>query len=158
MTGTWALARAALKAQLNGVTISSPHAETLTALEYAPGGRQDVLTFPYCFPAPNGHTETRETGGERVGRKDVVVRVMLSPRGGVEGGEGMETLHKRYDAWCVALGDALDDAVTMDGTADIYALEQEYGPLWPFDDIDAGWGFDLSLGQMQWSGAKTFTG
>lgn len=157
MTGSWALARAALKAQLDGVTITAPNTETLTAYEYAPGGRQDAQTFPYCFPLPNGHTVTRESGGDRVGRKDVIVRVMLAPKGGVEGGEGMETLHARYDAWCLALTTALDDAITIDGTVDIFGLDQQFGPLGLFDDIDAGWGFEMTLGTMQWSGAATFT-
>ena len=157
MTGTYALARAALKAQLNGVTISSPNSETLTAYEYAPGGRQDAQTFPYCFPLPNGHTVQRDSGGDLVGRKDVIVRVMLAPRGGVEGGEGMETLHTRYDAWCLALTTALNDAVAMDGTVDIFGIEQQFGPLGLFDDIDAGWGFEMTLGTMQWSEAATFS-
>ena len=157
MTGSWALARAALKAQLDGVTITAPNTETLTAYEYAPGGRQDAQTFPYCFPLPNGHTVTRESGGDRVGRKDVIVRVMLAPKGGVEGGEGMETLHARYDAWCLALTTALDDAITIDGTVDIFGLDQQFGPLGLFDDIDAGWGFEMTLGTMQWSGAATFS-
>lgn len=158
MTGTWPLARAALQAQLNAITITSPNAETMVALEYAPGGRQDAVTFPYCFPEPNGHTVTRESGGDRVGVKDVIIRVMLAPRGGVEGGEGMEMLHKRYDAWCVSLTDALDDAVAMDATVDIYGLDQQFGPLGAFDDIDAGWGFDMTIGMMQWSESKTFSG
>ena len=157
MTGTWALARAALKAQLNGVTISSPNSETLTAYEYAPGGRQDAQTFPYCFPLPNGHTVQRDSGGDLVGRKDVIVRVMLSARGSVEGGEGMETLHTRYDAWCLALTTALDDAIAMDGTVDIFGIDQQFGPLGLFDDIDAGWGMEMTLGTMQWSGAATFS-
>lgn len=144
--------------QLDAITITSPQAETMKALEYAPGGRQDAQTFPYCFPEPNGHIVQRESGGDRVGIKDVVMRVMLAPRGGVEGGEGMETLHKRYDAWCVSLADALDDAVAIDATVDIYGLDQQFGPLGLFDDIDAGWGFNMTLGTMQWSEAKTFSG
>jgi hypothetical protein len=158
MTGTWPLARAALAAQLDGITVSSPNAETLRALEFAPGGRQDVGLYPYCYPEPNGHTVTRETGGDRIGVKNVVMRVMLAPTGSVAGGEGMETLHKRYDAWCVSLTDALDDAVAMDATVDIYGLDQQFGPLGLFDDIDAGWGFDMTLGTMQWSESKTFSG
>lgn len=158
MTGTWPLARAALKAQLDGTEIQAPAVERLLALEYAPGGRQDATTFPYCFPEPNGHTITRETGGDRVGVKDIIIRVMLAPRGAPQGVGAVEGLHERYDAWCVALADALDDAVALDATADIYALTQEFGPLGQFDDIDAGWGFEMTLGTMQWSEAKTFSG
>jgi len=157
MTGTWPTARAAIKAQLHGLTISSPNSETLTALEYPPGGRQDAGLFPYAYVVPTGETVTRESGGERVTVKDIRVRVMLAAAGGTEGGPGMEDLAKRYDAWKESLKDALDDSVALGGNADIYATEQVFDGLGPFDDIDRGWGFEMTLGTMQLSESKTFS-
>lgn len=156
MSGTWPTFRAALKAQLDGSTVTAPNAETLKAFEYPPG-RQTNAVFPYAFVIPTGETVTRESGGDRVTTKDVRVRVLLAPAGSAEGGSGMEDLAKRYDSWKESLKNALDDAVGMDGTADIYALEQTFGDLAFFDDMDTGWGFEMGLGTMQLSETKTFS-
>ena len=78
--------------------------------------------------------------------------VMLAPRGQ---SSDMESLHKRYDAWKEALKDALDDAVAADGNADVF-LTQEFGDLAFFEDVDVGWGFDMTFGELQLSETKTF--
>ncbi len=157
MAGSWAAFRAALKAQLNGVTIdlgASYDAETMTALEYAAAGRQDAGNWPYCFILPRGRRVSREAGGDRVSTVEAAVRVMLAPRGS---SENIEYLQQRYDAWCDALADALDDAVAMDGSADIAAHEQLMGPLELYDDLDDGWGFEMTLPAVKYSEAKTFS-
>ncbi|CAB4166851.1 hypothetical protein UFOVP1383_32 [uncultured Caudovirales phage] len=154
MAGTWPTARAALKAQLDGVTasVAGHEAETLDALEYAPGGRQDAQEWPYGFFLPVGEVVTREPGNQRITTKSPVFRVMLAPRGQ---SSDMESLHKRYDAWKEALKDALDDAVAADGNADVF-LTQEFGDLAFFEDVDVGWGFDMTFGELQLSETKTF--
>lgn len=156
MSGTWPTYRAALKARLNGLTITSPNSETLTAFEY-PVGRQLVAAWPYAFVVPTGESITRESGGDRVMTKDVRVRIMIATAGSAEGGSGMEDLTKRYDAWKESLKDALDAGVGMDGTADIYALVQEFGDLAAFDDMDTGWGFEMTLEGAQLSESKMFS-
>lgn len=150
MSGTWATARAAVQAQCNGVTVSSPYSETLTAYEYAPGGRQDLVAWPYAFPLPTGRRVRHEPGEQRYTTADLVVRVMLAPVGAID----MEELHKRYDAWCVALADAFDDALAFDNTVDQW-LEQVFGPLVLFEDIDRGWGFDMTFEGVELSETKT---
>lgn len=157
MAGTWATFRAALKAQLNGVTIdlgADYDAETLKAYEYAAPGRQDAVNWPYCVIMPNGRSVTRESGGDRVTTVPVTVLVMLAPSGAVDSPELLQT---RYDAWCDALADALDDAISMDGTSDIAAHIQTFGDLQPIKSIDEGWGFEMILPSVQISEAKSFS-
>lgn len=150
MSGTWATARAAVKAQCHGVAVSSPFVETLTAYEYAPGGRQDLVTWPYAFPLPTGRSVRHEPGEQRYITTDLAVRVMVAP----VGTEDMETLHQRYDSWCDALADAFDDAIAFDNTVDQW-LTQDFGPLLLFEDIDRGWGFDMTFGGVELSETKT---
>ena len=157
MSGTWPTFRAALKAQLNGVTVdlgASYDAETMMALEYAAPGRQDASNWPYCVVLPEGRHLTRESGGDRVTTVPVTVLVMLAPFGA---SDNQEYLQQRYDAWCDALSDALDDAISMDGTSDIAAHVQDFGRLEQIMSVDEGWGFELILPEVQISEAKTFS-
>ncbi len=156
MSGTWPTARAAIVAHLNGVTAdagASYATETLSAYEWAPGGRQPADKFPYCFITPAEITVSRGPGSYREIAIDVRVRFMLAPRGQ---SDDMNMLQQRYDAWVVALMDAWDDAATIDGTADI-SVEQSFGGLALFEDIDNGWGFDMTLGNVRISEVKTFS-
>lgn len=157
MSGTWPTARAAIKAQLNGVTWdlgASYDTATLTAFEYAVPGRQDAVNWPYAFVMPAEQRVRREPGGQRLTDIDAVVRVMLAPKGQ---SESMEYLQTQYDAAVEALKDALDDGVALDGTADIF-LEQVFGGLVMYvpGDLDEGWGFEMTLAGIQISETKTF--
>lgn len=155
MSGTWAAARAALAAQLNGVTFdlgADYAAETLKAYENAAAGRQDAVNWPYAFIMPGEQRVTREPGGQRLSEIDAVVRVMLAPLGQ---SDSMEVIQQRYDGWVEALKDALDDAVALDGTSDIF-LAQVFSGLAKYDDLDAGWGFEMTIEGIQISETKTF--
>jgi len=154
MAGTWPTARAAIKAQLHGVTWTPAGFATseLTAFEYAVPGRQDAVNWPYAFIMPTEQRVRREPGGQRMTDIDAVVRVMLAPAGQ---SDNIESLQTQYDAAVEALKDALDDGVALDGTADIF-LEQVFAGLVLFDDIDKGWGFEMTLEGIQISETKTF--
>lgn len=156
MSGTWPLARAAIAAQLNGVTADAGSdyvTETLAAYEWAPGGRQPADLFPYAFILPTTFLVGRGMGKDRKISADVEVRVMLGP---MAASESMEVLQKRYDAWVVSLMDAWDDAATLDGTADI-SVEQAFGGLAQFSDIERGWGFDMTLLNVVITEEKAFS-
>lgn len=151
---SWPTARAAIASELTGLTtaVSGLRPETLTAYEYAPAGRQDVSVWPYAFVLPTAQSVSRGANGLRISERDVQVRVMLAPVGE---SQDMESLHKQYDAWVESLKDALDGAVTFGGAA-IFGM-QEFGALALFEDIDHGWGFQLTLGTVRIHEAKTFT-
>lgn len=156
MSGTWATARAAIVAQLNGVTAdagASYATETLSAYEWAPGGRQPADKFPYCFITPAEQQVNRYPGQMRETVIDVRVRFMLAPRGQ---SDDMNMLQQRYDAWVEALKDAWDDTAALDGSADI-SVEQSFSGLALLEDIDNGWGFDMTLGNVRISEVKTFS-
>ncbi|MGE0229979.1 MAG: hypothetical protein AB7I38_17040 [Dehalococcoidia bacterium] len=138
---SWATMRAAVKDRLDGLTISTPVAQTLKAYEYAPGGRQDLTVWPYAFPLPLGRNVHRDNGEQRVTTVPFTWRVMLAPRAQAV---DMQRVHQLYDAWCDALVAAFDDAVALDETVD-YVDSQEFQPLQLFLDLDVGWGFDMVL-------------
>jgi hypothetical protein len=152
---TWPAARAAIAAHLDARTLTVPghSAETLDALEFPPGGRQDSGQWPYCFIVPTGQTVNRASALRRIER-DVVVRVMLVPTGQ---GYEMESLAKRYEAWKNELTDRMDSAITINGTATVFG-SQSFGDLVLFEDIDAGWGFDMTLGSLQITAAASYSG
>lgn len=153
MSGTWPLARAAVKAKIDGaqVTVSGHAQETLDALEYAPGGRQDVNEWPYAFLLPAGRNYRHEPGMQRLIGGSIAVRVMLAPKGNFG---SMESLHQRYDAWVDKLADLFDDALQLDGTCDSWE-EQEFGGLAFFDAAEVGWGFDMTFTGLVISETKT---
>lgn len=156
MSGTWPTARAAIKAQLDGLTFTLGadfEAETLTAFEFAVPGRQDAGNWPYCFVMPSPPVVERGPGRVRYETRDVRVRVMLAPQGQ---SDDLETLQRRYDGWIDVLVAAFDDAVKLDGNADVF-LSQEFTDLALYDDVDKGWGFEMSLGQMRTSAVVTFS-
>lgn len=156
MSGTWATARAAIKNQINGVTFdlgAGFATETLTAYEFAPPGRQSPGTYPYAFLMPAEQRVTREPGMQRITTVDAVVRVMLATP--ANGNSNAEVLQRRYDACVEALKNAFDDAVALDGNADIF-LDQSFSGLEPYDDIDLGWGFEMTLGTVAISETKAF--
>lgn len=154
MSGTWPTARAAIKNQCNGVTwdLGASHdTATLTAYEYAAAGRQDAVNWPYAFIMPTEQRVRREPGGQRITDIDAVVRVMIAPKG--QSGS-MEYLQTQYDAAVESLKDALDDGVALDGNADIFD-EQSFGGLSLYDDLDEGWGFEMTIDGIQISETKT---
>lgn len=155
MSGTWAAARAAIAERLDGLTVTVPglHQETLRALEHAPAGRQDVKNFPYAFVLPRGRSVTREPGGQRITTVQAAVRVILAPRAQTL---DMRRLQQRYDAWCDRLAAAFDGAVALGGAVDIFE-SQEFEGLAFFDDVDTGWGFDLVLGELEFSETVEFS-
>ena len=142
MAGTWPTFRAALAAKLEGVSwqVEDQAAETLSGFEYTPPGRQEVSLLPYAYLLPFTPEITRVAGGQRLIAGEVTVRVML---GGPD--DDLEAVHQRYDGAWLAIADALDDFVAGDLTAD-YSHDQTFGPLVRFEDIDHGWGFELSIG------------
>lgn len=137
-------------AAVNGTPSGVP-GETLQAYEWAPG-RQAIGRFPYAFPVPVEVAANRYPGQMRELLIDVGVRVMLS---GI-GEDDMERLHQRYDAWWTALLDAWDDAATLDGAADI-SVQQGFSGLLQYEDIERGWGFDMTLGAVRITEVKTFS-
>lgn len=156
MSGTWPTARAAIKAQLNGVSwdLGADYgAATLTAFEYAVPGRQDAANWPYAFIMPKGPTVERGPGRVRYQTRPVVVRVMLAPLGQ---SDSMEYLQTQYDAAVEALMDAFDDAVALDGTADRLG-RQEFTDLTMYTGLDEGWGFEINFGDLRISETKTFS-
>lgn len=155
MSGTWPTARAAIKTHLDGVSwdAGAPFdSEILRAYEFATAGRQDAGGWPYAFLLPFEQRVRREPGSQRITSGDPVVRVMLSPRGQ---SDSMEALQTRFDAAVEALKDAFDDAVALDGNADIF-LEQVFTGLTLYEDLDEGWGFEMTLEGMELSETKTF--
>lgn len=156
MSGAWSTTRAALQAQLNGLTVqvSGLEQETLAAYEYAVPGRQGAATFPYAYIVPVRPRLERHPGSENEYVMDEVrVRVMLAP---AAQSLDMETMHKRYDAWWPVLSSALDDAVTADGGLDVFGA-QEFEGIARFDDIDQGWGFEMVLRDAVFSAVATHT-
>lgn len=125
-------------------------AETLTAFEYAPPGRQGVDVMPYAWLLPaevsvvRGPTSTREL------EVTALVRVVLSPGGEID----PELLQTRYDAWWLSLADRFDGFIALGGAADVVNV-QDFGGLVAFEDIDRAWGFEMTLGLLI-SEAKTF--
>lgn len=155
MSGTWPTARAAIKAQLDGLTFTLDadfETETLTAFEFAVPGRQDAGNWPYCFVMPSPPTVERGPGRVRYETRDVRVRVMLAPQGQ---SDDLETLQRRYDGWIDVLVAAFDDAVKLDGNADVF-LSQEFTGLTLYDDLDTGWGMELTLEGLRISKVKVF--
>lgn len=149
MSGSWVEVREATRLQCDGLIVNAPYYETLTAYEYAPAGRQDAPQWPYAFILPMGRTVRHEPGMQRYTVTDLTVRVFVAPRGQFD----MEAIQGRYDAWCDALSDAFDDALAMDYTVDQW-LVQQFGPLILFNDLDDGWGFDMTFGQIELSETK----
>ena len=156
MSGTWPLARAALQAKLNGLQVTSTErqTETLQALEYSPAGRQDVLQWPYAFILPFAQHVRRLPPYQRIVEGQPVVRMMLAPMNQTE---EMQVLQQRYDAWLEVLKDAFDSGIALGGAADVASTEQDFSGLILFEEIDTGWGFDMTLGQFRLSESKTFT-
>lgn len=155
MAGTWPTARAAIVAQINGLShdLGADFAsKTLTAREFAFAGRQDASNFPYAFIMPAELRVTRHAGMQRATEVDAVVRVMLAPSSYAG---NMEVLHRLYDGWVATLTDALDDGVALDGTADVF-LDQSFSGLSNYDDLDEGWGFEMTLGGIRITEIKTF--
>lgn len=152
MAGSWATARAAIKAAIDGAAITSPHAEPLVAYEYPPAGRQGAESFPYAFILPPARHVERWPGGQRVTQvTEAVVVVMLAPP---DGGPDRELLAKRHDAWVDALADVFDSEIALGGTADV-VLGQDFGPEQPFEFEGGRWGFEMRLA-VDISESKTF--
>lgn len=151
MAGSWPAARAAIKAQLDGATISDPQSETLSCYEYPPPGASSA--YPWSYVIPSERTVTRRPGGQRWTVIDARVRVVLAPP---TQGASREQLAKRYDAWCGALSDAMDDGIALDGNADVF-LEQRFSGLLQFEGMDHDqWGFEMTLGEIRISETKAF--
>ena len=156
MAGTWPTARAAIKTHLDGLTSdlgASFGTETLTAFEWAVPGRQDVANWPYAFIRDSQRRTAPVAGSARVTQADPIVRVMLAPHS-YDG--NMETLQRRYDAWVEVIFGAFDDAVTLDGTADVW-LEWAVGDITLFDDLDSGWGFELTMTGLRITEVKSIS-
>ena len=151
MAGTWAIARAALKNQLNGVTwTASGHvAETLVCHEW-PQIRQQK--YPYAYIVPPSRTVRRGAGEQRVSLLSPSVRIVLGGQSAIDSPEKLVT---RMEAAVAALIDALDDAVTLDGTVDVFA-GQSFSGLTLFDE-DQAWGFELTIEDVRITEVKTFS-
>ena len=151
MTGTWPTARANIVTQLNALTADAGAAyasETLTALEFPPAAVQTSI-LPYCYIIPPGRDATRRPGRQRVTAFDAVqVRFILGGQG-----SNVEAIATRMEAWIEAILDAFDDAVGLDGTADVLQ-SQGFSGLQTFEN--EGWGFEMSLG-LRLSETKTFS-
>ena len=150
MAGTWPLARANIVTQLDGITFDAGAgyaSETLTALEYPPSSVQDSI-LPYCYVQPPSRSIRRMPGGLRYTDFDAVtVRVIL---GGV--GTALEDAAKRMEVAVEACANAFDDAVNLDGNADV-VTDQQFSGLLLFDG--EGYGFEMTL-VLRVSEIKTF--
>lgn len=151
MAGTWPTARAALKAQVHGVqwTATGHEQETLPCFEY-PVARQK--SYPYAYIIPPGRTVRRGVGRWRTVTLSPRVRVLL---GGLGATSDIEAIAQRMEAAIVALTDALDDAVQLDGNADHFQA-QSFSALASFEE-DQAWGFEMTLDDLRVSETKTFT-
>lgn len=148
MTGTWAGVRAAIRTELNGLSINSPVIESLTAYEHQPDTTQ---TTPYAYVVAPARTVTRAAGGQRVTEPTPRVRVLLEadtiPN-------GYEALAQRHDAWIDAIVDGFDDALTLNGNADVL-LSQEFSELALYQPENL-YGFEMTLSGVRISETKTF--
>ena len=150
MAGTWPLARAALVAQLDGITweAAGSGVETLDCYEFPPSAAQQQYPHAYLIPSPR--TVRRAPGGQRVTDIEVRVRFVLAPAAAEA-----EKLSQRYEAAIEAVADALDDAIALDGNADAIG-DQEFTGLEQMPEDQDGWGFSMTL-PVRVSETKTFS-
>lgn len=125
--------------------------ETLTAFEYGPGGRQGPKVFPFAWIVKESEAVSRLPGW----RESVIassVRVALAPRGAAD---DVNELMRRSDEWVRALTVVWDEVASLGGAADI-SVEQEFGGLALYEDVDRYWGFDMSLPNLRVSEPAEF--
>ena len=148
MAGTWALARAAFAAALNGQTATpTDHKQsTLVCSEYPIGSNQTVAPYAYVIP-PELET-IRFPGGWRALTGEVKIRVILG------GTTDIVSLTKQRDAWALVVTDAFDEKITLDGACD-YIGEQSVTMLAKYDE-DQAWGFETVFENFRVSNAETF--
>ena len=147
---TWPAARTAIQAALDGLTVSSPHSETLTAYEYPTPGHveQDVVPVAFVVPPPR-RVERMPSSWQRL-HIDVTVRFLL---GGAE--QDFEDLSERAEAWIDAAITAFDSEITLGGAVDVVS-NQNFTGLVFYEDHTRAWGFEMGL-TLQISAAKTLT-
>lgn len=148
---TWALARAAFVTALNGATAtpSGHDAQTLLFTEYPPSSRQNAR--PYGYVIPTSQVVRRFPGAWRsLEPEEVRLRIVLSDL------SDMSVVTKIYDAWSLAMIEAFDERLTLDGACD-YIGEQSISPLQLFDE-DGGWGFEIEFDGFRVSTNETLAG
>lgn len=150
MAGTWADARAAIAAALNGqaATPEGHQQATLVCSEWPVLSNQ--VKAPYAYVIPPELTVTRFPGAWRSYSGEVKVRIILA------GTTDIASLTKQRDAWAVVVTDAFDTKITLDGDCD-YVGDQTIGPLARFDE-DQAWGFELVFENFRVSGQENFEG
>jgi hypothetical protein len=150
MAGTWALARAAFATKLQGQTATpTGHAaQTLTCTQWPPNSRQN--TFPHGYVIPPELEVIRFPGAWRAFGGEIRVRIVLGQS------TQMADVTQMYDAWTLAVTDAFDENLTLDGACD-YIGAQSNGPLTHFDEDDA-WGFETKFENFRVSAAETYAG
>jgi hypothetical protein len=149
VAGTWSGARTALRNELNGLAITSPVNETLTVHEHQP---DTTLTTPYAYIVAPARTVTRAAGGQRITEPAPKVRVLLEDAAVTN---GYQELAERHDAWIDKLVDALDDALTLNGNADLFE-GQEFSELSLYEPENL-YGFEMTVTGLRISETKTFT-
>ena len=146
---TWPAARTAIQVALDGLTISSPDAEALTAYEYPTPGHVEHDVLPAAFPLPPARRIVRMPSNWQKTHMDVRVRVLL----GIE--PDIESISTRMESWIEALITAFDSEVTLGGDVDVVG-EQTFTGLEFYEEHSKVWGFEMGLA-LQISAQKTFT-
>jgi len=108
---SWATVLTALKDALDGATISSPAAETLTCYELPPVGAVDVGTYPYAYISPSPLQIRWVPNQRRITTvDDVLVVVVLGMQN-----DGREDRAQYWYAWAESIATVLDGFQAADG-------------------------------------------
>lgn len=114
--------------------------QSLTMLMFAAGARQAANLFPYGYLIPVEVPVEVMAPRQRILEIPLQMRIFLSP-----GGEDdLEQLHRRFDAWWLALLDQTETSIQLAGGASFFNPERISGLL-EFDDMDRGWGFECEF-------------
>ncbi len=146
---TWPTARTALKNALDGLTISSPNAETLSAYEFPTPGHVEQDELPLAFVLPSARRIERMPTNWQKTHMDARVRFLL----GVN--DDIEEISIRAESWIEKLITTFDSRVKLDNTVDIVG-EQTFTGLEFYDEHSGLWGFEMGLA-LQLSAAASLS-
>lgn len=140
---SWATARAALVDLLDGATITSPHNETLTVLEYPPPGEIGAEDLPLAYLSPTARTVNWLPGARKTAMRSRIV-VYLGPPASPD----VQDLATRAEAWVEKFSTLFDGAQALHGAAAV-VQQLDFSDLaihvTPLDERPLAWGFSVEV-------------
>lgn len=131
--------RAAFTSLLNGASVSAGlgyETEILKAYDYPPSGSTQTA-FPWVYSI-GAEEEIDNPPMMRHTRGTWALEVVL-------GGEELEQLVRRREAWVIAIAALADTALSLNGALSVLT-DWRYGRLKRSDYYDNWWGFEIEVG------------